>query len=288
MKIEKLSPLQIARMAEFRDRWIKIGLSTEPADRPRAERAIVLDRRLVEQIGDSVGASVWASVRASVRASVWASVGDSVRASVGGSVYGAHDANWLAFYAYFREVCGLLEQTERLAGLTELAQSAGWALPHAGICWVSERHHVLSRDDRGRLHSIAGPAVAYPDGWAIYAVRGVRVPAEWIEQKDKLDPATALTWPNVEQRNAAAEIIGWARILEQLKPSTIDTDRDPEIGTLLRVDLPDAPNSRFLRVRCGTGREFVLPVPAEMETARQANAWTYGLKPDEYKPEIRT
>ena len=49
-----------------------------------------------------------------------------------------------------------------------------------------------------------------------------------------------------------------------------------------------APASRFLRVRCGTGRSFVLPVPREVHTARQANAWTYGLSESEYAPEVRT
>ena len=107
--ISKLTPEQTARMAEFRDKWISIGLSTEPAQREQAEaairqiyrsaglneprkivwcgsplsqgltRAVILDKRLLEaasvgaSVRDSVGASVWASVWASVGASVWAS-----------------------------------------------------------------------------------------------------------------------------------------------------------------------------------------------------------------------
>ena len=39
-KIEKLTDAQIARFPEFVKKWTKIGLSTEPADRARAERAI--------------------------------------------------------------------------------------------------------------------------------------------------------------------------------------------------------------------------------------------------------
>jgi hypothetical protein len=328
-RIEALTPEQAARMAEFRDRWIQIGLSTAPAERARAEAAIAeaykaaklpppqrivwcgsplsqgLTRAIVLQgptkIGDSVGASVrdsvrdsvgdsvWDSVRASVGDSVWdsvrdsvgasvgASVRDSVGASVGASVYGQHDANWFAFYDYFREVTDLREQTAPLLGLTELAKAAGWCVPHANICWVSERHNVLMRDGAGQLHNVAGPAVMYPDGWGIYAVHGVCVPAEWIEKKDKLDAKTALTWQNIEQRRAAAEILGWDRILRELQPRVIDTDPDPKIGTLLEVDLPDSPKERFLRVRCGTGRDFALPVPPQMQSAAEANAWTYGL-----------
>lgn len=87
---------------------------------------------------------------------------------------------------------------------------------------------------------------------------------------------------------AAIELLGWSQVLEELKPVVVNKNRNPEIGTLLRADLPDAPGSQFLRVRCGTGREFVLPVPPNMKTAREANAWTYGMSSREYRPQVRT
>ena len=343
-KIEKLTPEQIARFPEFVERWTKIGLCTDPADRPQAERAIclmyetaglvspkkivwcgsplsqgltraaILDHKLIKNIGtsvwdsvrdsveaevrDSVGASVrasvWASVEASVRASVrdsvWDSVRDSVRASVEASVYGQHDAGWLSFYDYFRDAISLDEQTAKLGGLWLLAQSAGWALPHQNICWVSERHNILSRDDRGLLHGISGPAVAFPDGWAIYAWHGTRIPAEWIDNRASLTAKVALTCTNMEQRRAAIEMLGWNAILSELNARTIDTDGDPQIGTLVEVDLPDLRRpARFLRVTCGTGREFAIGVPAEIDTALAAQAWTQNLPPTEFnRPEIRT
>ena len=40
-KITKLTSDQKARFPEFIRKWIDIGLSTQPADRPRAEKAIV-------------------------------------------------------------------------------------------------------------------------------------------------------------------------------------------------------------------------------------------------------
>ena len=62
------------------------------------------------------------------------------------------------------------------------------------------------------------------------------------------------------------------------------------IGTLLEVDIPDIGREKFLRVLCGTGREFALPVPPDMKTALQANAWTFGMDdPNELlNLEIRT
>jgi hypothetical protein len=39
-KIESLTAAQEARFSEFVEKWTQIGLSTEPADRSRAEAAI--------------------------------------------------------------------------------------------------------------------------------------------------------------------------------------------------------------------------------------------------------
>ena len=65
---------------------------------------------------------------------------------------------------------------------------------------------------------------------------------------------------NVEQRRAACELVGWVNILSQLNAKTIDID-DDDIGTLLEVEIPDSGKEKFLQVKCGTGREFALPVP---------------------------
>jgi len=82
-------------------------------------------------------------------------------------------------------------------------------------------------------------------------------------------------------------MVGWETILNELKAVTIDKNDDPEIGELLCVDIPGIGKEKFLRVTCGTGRQFTLPVPPEMKTALQANAWTWGLSPQQYKPEVR-
>ncbi len=115
------------------------------------------------------------------------------------------------------------------------------------------------------------------------------MPREWIEQRHKLTPKTALTWENIEQRRAACEILGWSRILTELNAKTIDRDADPEIGELVEVELPQIGREKFLRVTCGTKREFALPVPPSMKTALEAQAWTWGLNTKAFtKPEVRT
>ena len=334
-KIEKLTPAQAAKIPAFRDEWLSHGLSTKPADRPRAEAgvrlayeaaglappttfiwldsphagaigAFLLTQGSSKIFGAQVRAQVWDQVRAQVRDQVWyqvrAQVRDQVRAQVGAQVraqvgdqvgaqvnragYGQHDSEWVAFYEFFGRACGV-KGVDRLRGIAEIAQSCGWWWPFERAVILTDRPSEIHRDEANRLHAEKGPALLYRDGWGVHAWHGVRIPAEWLEGKTP-SPAEALNWPNMEQRRAACEIIGWARILRELKAKTINKDRDPEVGELVEVEIPEIGKERFIRVRCGTGREFAIPVPPNMRTALEANAWTWGLEPKEYTPEVRT
>jgi hypothetical protein len=264
-------------------------------------RAVILNTKRASvraSVRDSVGDSVWASVgdsvRASVRASVWdsvgdsvgASVGDSVRASVGDSVYGQHDAHWLGFYEYFRDICGLATETDKLAGLIRLAKSAGWVIPHKNICWVSERHNILERDDRGRLHNLTGPAVAYPDGWSIYAVHGVRVPEYVIMSPETITVENIDSEQNAEVRRVMVDRYGADRYL--VDSNAVEVHQD-DWGILYRKDIPDDEPLMMVKVvnstpePDGSFKDYFLRVPPTVNTALEAVAWTFDKSPEEYR-----
>jgi hypothetical protein len=243
-------------------------------------------------------------VYASVRASVHDSVRDSVRASVGASVYdsgfGQYDAGWLSFYSFFREACMLSANTDPLVPLFDLAESAGWWLPHPNICWISERHNVLNRDERGRLHCPTAPAMAYPDGWEIYAWHGVRVPRRVIVEHEKITAKEILGEQNVEIRRVMMKRVGYERFLREAGAKPIDSaiqrvppgswegySGEPVINELLVMDLPpDEPEHLLKAVKCvcpSTGRVYVERVPPNVSTLLEAQAWQFNVKPSEYK-----
>ena len=169
----------------------------------------------------------------------------------------------------------------------ELKKSVGHVMPFSNICFVSERASILNVNRSGRLHCETGPAIAYLDGFKVHAWDGVMFPERWINEKPC--PREAFTWRNNEQRRIACEMVGWESIFKITKAKIINSDKDPEVGELILVKpRRDEDGEMFLRVKCGTGRNFVLPVPPNMQTARQANAWTWGLEAHEYNPEVRT
>ena len=58
----------------------------------------------------------------------------------------------------------------------ELAKACGWSVLFWDWAFISAKPECIHRDEQGRLHCETGPAVRYPDGFACFAIRGVRVP----------------------------------------------------------------------------------------------------------------
>src|SRR5262245_13211521 len=97
---------------------------------------------------------------------------------------GPCDLRSLGVYEYLHDVLAWQEPTKPLRGLWTIAKSAGWLVPHEHVSWICERPICLRTDARGRLHCSDGPALRYPDGWSVYAWKGVEVPAWTIEHRE--------------------------------------------------------------------------------------------------------
>jgi hypothetical protein len=200
-----------------------------------------------------------------VRASVW----DSVRASVRDSVYGQHDANWLGFYEYFRDACGLDAETQKLAGLWLIAQSAGWFLPHRNLCWVSERHNVLNRNESGRLHCENGPALAYPDGWLIWAIDGMLVDEQIVMRPETQSIAQIDGEKNADLRSIRIARFGWPVYLAKSGAECLDQRGNDIEGTREALYRTKSGDCRLVAT-CPTGRVFAMGVPPQTRNCEQA------------------
>ena len=203
----------------------------------------------------------------------------------GGNMGAAYES----YLTAFRDILGLrLKEHAAYAHWEQAAIHGGFRVVHPEFCIVSDFPEVLKIDVENRPHCETGPSHRWRDGWSLYHWHGVRIPAEWIEDRASLTAKAALTWTNIEQRRAACEIVGWSNILKELNAKTIDRDDDPEIGELVEVTI-EGSRERFLRVLCGTKREFSLPVPPDVKTALAANAWTYAVDGEIIKRiEVRT
>ena len=286
-KIDKLTDAQIAKMPEYVKMWTDIGLSTDPVDLENAKVAVCSAYRLAG-LKEPTMFYVADSPISAIDMIKKMDPSKSSQNIFNEMIYGSQDAHWLGFYQFFSKEVDL-DCVKPLEGMIELANHTGWLNVYEDAVVFQHRPEIIKFDAEKRLHCEDGPAIRYRDGYSLYSWHGTRIPSEWITNKSTLTAKIAITWENIEQRRCACEILGWAKILKELDSKVIDEDHDPEIGTLLEVTIPNVGKEKFLRVLCGTKREFALPVPPEMRSALEAQAWTWGMNKNEFViPEIRT
>ena len=211
-----------------------------------------------------------------------------VENSIWNSGYGQHDAHWLGFYDYFREVCGLEKETEKLKGLWQISKAAGWFFPRENVCFISERHNVLHRNSRGQLHCENGPALAYPDGFCIYALNGVRMQEHHITTpSSRMDAKELLAETNVEVRRELLRKIGIERFEQVAGSKVLDTKGNYQ---LLSIKLSDnIPDARFLKMlNPSIGVYHIEGVGPECQTVQQAINWRAGDINTDWVPEKLT
>lgn len=286
-KIEKLTLEQESMFDVYVREWTKIGLCTDPVDLERAKAAV---KKAYHLVGEPEPTKFFLvdSPHAAIDLILELDDTKTKQEIFNDMIYGYNDAYWLSYYEFMRKEVGV-EGLDIIEGMSELANESGWLNVYEGVVIFQQRPMYIKFDEERRLHCQDGPAICFPDGYAVYSWHGTNIPGEWISNPTSLTPKIALSWENLEQRRCACEILGWNTILDVLGAKVIDDDGDPEIGTLVEVDIPDIGTERFLRVLCGTGREFALLVPPDMTTALEANAWTYALQPEELlELEIRT
>ena len=143
-----------------------------------------------------------------------------------------------------------------------------------------------------RLHSDDGPVVHWPDGTQAYALHGVAVPADLV--RSGYSTADILRERNAEVRRIAIDRLGWdefvaSALVRAVHPPIPDPGNPGR--TLTLYDVPTHafdPPARLLICtnatpeRDGTLRRYGLWVPALINDAVAAAAWTFDVDPSTY------
>ncbi|MGW9187341.1 DUF6745 domain-containing protein [Streptomyces rubiginosohelvolus] len=256
-------------------------------------------RRMYDELGpagwsalwSATGAQLWettAALAERIRTGVVADLAPrpqdegAVRLVLLDAVLGQHDAAWLAAFD---------GHGDRLAGLAEVARNAGWWWPYENAVVITERPDVLHRDEAGRLDHGEGPALAYGDGFALHAWRGMPVPAAFLDELSSLTPERIRAEENAELRRVMLEYYGYDRYLSESGAEPVHRD---ETGILWRIALDGDEDVVMVEVvnstpePDGTYRTYWLRVPPTTRTAKDGVAWTFGLEGAAYAPVRQT
>jgi hypothetical protein len=260
-----------------------VGVAVDDAVRSKVGDAV--GAAVGGAVGDAVGAEVGGAVDAAVGDAVGVAVGAAVREAVGHAVYDAvrskvgdavrdavGDAGqlWMhlwhryiggqfwvggwywggpSWVSFFLDVCGLeVSAQTRLSAeaYAGCADSACWWWPHRDFVMVSERPLEIHLDVRGRLHSENGPSISWPDGWSLYHVHGVAMPADAILDRRSITVSRIEAEPNAEVRRVLIELYGRDRYVADAQFVVLDTrmdegcaSRTPRVQRLLEKCWPD-------------------------------------------------
>lgn len=148
---------------------------------------------------------------------------------------------------------------------------------------------VNFRDDRGRPHSVTGPALETADARRAYAFHGVTVPAWAVNTPRRITLDKILEETNQEVRAALIALYpgGMAKFLRAAK--AVKVNESARYGTLWRWGPRDGPFGRITMVQFvevknrspepdGTYKTYFLSVPPTVDTAQAAVAWTFGYE----------
>lgn len=251
---------------------------------------VALDGRLRDSLRESLGHSVLDSLHDSLLDSLWGSLGDAMGTMFGASIrntlksfsWGQHEQHWISYYLFGARFVEYPAKERAILQLwAEAAASCGWWWPGKRVCYVCERPAVCRINERWVPHCEDGPAIAFRDGWAIWAIDGV-----WLGRDGEqivMRPETqALTQIDAEESNDIRSIrierFGWPRYLREADCRVIDTRTHPREMTPEVLYRDKAGTGRLVVIDPATQRQVCLRVPSGITTCEQAQAYvSHGL-----------
>lgn len=199
-----------------------------------------------------------------------------------------------------------ISEQYQIPELIQLLHSCGWYWTYDKIVVLTERPtkfhteptpSIISYSRNGiSFHNEAGPAVAYADGFALYYWHGIPVPAHVILNPNSITLKQIQKQRNTEVRRVLLERFGFERYISEIGALPVDAD---QFGTLYKVAQKNDESLTILSVmnstpeRIGDTNEveykrYLLRVPPNILTSREAVAWTFGLTANTYDPQQQT
>lgn len=287
----KLTAEHKAKTVEYRDEAIRIGLHATD----------LFNEKLVKELTNAhrVQHGLKKAEHFIVMDSPWQAVSEYKKrgVTVNTALYGQHDANWLWFYKFFRDECGLVEKAEPVQYLIELCREVNWF-------WVSSNTTIVCRkpveaklvnrkrgftDAEGSsdtfscptLHSEQGMALRYRDGKGLYKLNNIDFREKDLIKILEQDPANRslqdiLKVRNTEQRTELMKTIDIEKAISHTDNKTLH-EKTFDIGgqyQLLSVNFGDDNRRVYLTGKCPSkGEAFYERVPTACLTVDQALQW---------------
>ena len=271
--IESLTPEQEAAMPRYVEEWTKISLATRKDVNVNEEDIVKHALQFYKNIGKEPPKHGVRIVDDPDQAKALArEYGAKV---VEFSSFGQHDANVFAFYAFFRDECGLKEQTETIVPLIELAKMSSWHLWYDDMAIIVRLPVEMHLDATNRLHNLHGPAYVFSDTFKVYAIDGFNLEEKHVMTPvDQIDSQFILGEKNADIRRCIIKRIPAEKLVQILDAKTIDSKDNYE---LLEIKEPTV--RRYLKMKNPSiDAVHIEGVINSVNTVDEALSWRNNIK----------
>lgn len=290
-KIETLTHEQESKFDEFVDKWIKIGMSTEPTNDDEILAAIPqyykeggLKPPDEVIICPSPIAALYTGAQILTENRKDSKFEDNIKevwsARVGTSLWAGYNS-WRDYMGYI----GV--DISELTATFSLAKNCCYVFPFNNFITISEKPSKMLFDDNGELHSENSMAIEWKDGFGFYCLHGVRMCGnEWVCEtlKEDLDPEKIMSIKNVEQRLMAIKKCGIDKVLNKLDSKIISEgalDKSGLVYKLYSVNIADSYEKLMALPNPSENKTHYEFVPPDCQTIFEADLWRRNY--DDYK-----
>jgi len=291
-KLEALTQEQINKFPVYVEKWLKIGLNTtNPLNKPKIEECLNEVYKTAGLTSPKDFMYLQSPLQGCIEANKLCKLND-IKDQIYQAGYGLQDAGWLSFYDFFINECfEVVKNINQIKPLIKLASLCGWWWPFKNLVIVTENPIFISLKN-GVLHNDNEMAIKYSDGFGVYALNGIRMPAHYvITPSIELSVIDIMKESNVDIRRELLRKVGLTRFIKETNAKILDTltiqlnHKSSCVYQLLDVNLGNNINARVLKMdNPSIDAVHVEGVEDNCETIKEALAWRNGF--EKYEPPI--
>lgn len=237
-----------------------------------------------DQIWDQVWDQVWGQVQNQVRNQIRNQVSDQVEDQILDQVwsqiqgltnltYYAITGCYSPMYAFYEFFC---KETDVEIGQVwdeykYFLKHISYIIPTDRYCVVINPFKTVKRNDLGVLHCKDGPCIECHDGFKLWAINGIFVDREIVENPSCVTLDMIEAEENSDMRQVLVEQYGYSRYFQDIGATVVDTDVDIDEIARMLIKTEDA---AYLCCACiSSKRQYSLRVPFETASCEEASAW---------------
>lgn len=158
---------------------------------------------------------------------------------------------------------------------------------HSDLGFAYRSYNRCIQYNQGRKHGLD----VTRNGSMTYYYENITVPPRWILKPETITFDEVMNNSNQELRYVGLKVYGLQRMVDEGRFETVHTD---EYGELLECQIKGRNNDpitvKYVKVvNCtaesdGSFKIYFLCVPPEVQTAKEAVAWTFGKEESNYQP----